>query len=211
MANQDFTKDPDSILLDLINNDNPGHNLTVAQVSLAVPTVVTTGQETDPSYLNRKTRLTVAPVQGSGYKDNVNVFYNRVAYRDVLVTEETTAVRFPLTTEGIDLLDRTNLSDIVVDINILHGLNLTEDDFWDQPLPSFEGLPPYDVKFVKLEAKPTSKIFVGGVNLKINPNPFDLANLPVKILNGLVYPSWQARAVNFVNSTMDQGPGVAFW
>lgn len=212
MANQDFTKDPDSILLDLINEDNPGHSFTAAEVTLAVPVVVTTGQETDPSWLNRKSRLTVSAVNGSGYADTVDVFYNRVAYRDVFPTTDPTSVKYPVTTEGIDLLDRVNLSDLLEDINATHALNLQTDDFWDAPLPTFEGLPPYDDKYVKLEARPTSKIFIGGVQLKINPNPFDLANMPVTTLQGLVYPSWQVRAVNFVSNTMsNNGAGGAFW
>ncbi len=212
MANQDFTKDPDNILLDLINVDNPGHTFTVAEVTLAVPTVVTTGSETDPSWLNRKSRLTVSAANGSGYADSVDVFYNRVAYRDVLTTTEADTVKYPVATETFDLLDRVNLSDLLTEINTRHALNIQPDDFWDMPLPTFTGLPPYDDAFVKLEAKTSSKIFIGGVQLKINPNPFDLANMPVTTLQGLVYPTWQVRAVNFVNGTMSGGgAGVAFW
>lgn len=211
MANLDYTKSPDQILLDLINEDNPGHTLTLAQVSLGAVSIVVDGSETEPSFNNRKSKLTVAATPGFGYADSVEVKYNRLHYRDIIPTDDPDTVRYPASTDAFDLLDRTLLSHLLPDINTRYGLNLVPDDFWDTDLPTFEGLPPYDDKYVKLEAKPASKIYIGGVNLKVNPNPFDLANMPVTVLEGLIYPSWQVRAINFVNGTMDQGPGIAYW
>lgn len=211
MANIDYTQSPDQILLSLIKEDNPGKVLDLSLITLGGPSIVTVGDETEPSFNNRKTKMTVTAVNGSGYKDTVDVNYNRLHYRDVLPTVDPSTVRYPVSTDTFDLGTNTVLSDLLPDINATYGLNLAADDFWEVPLPTFEGLPPYDDKFVKLEAKPASKIFIGGVNLKVNPNPYDLANLPVTTLNGLIYPSWQVRAINFVNGTMDQGPGIAYW
>jgi hypothetical protein len=211
MANIDYTKGPEDILIDLINDANPDNTLTLAQVALSTPSIVTDGTEVGPSFNNRKTKLTVSAIPGSGYSESVDVQYNRLHYRDVFPTTDADTIKYPVSTHTFDLADHTKLSDLVPQINQRYGLTLSADDFWEMPLPTFEGLPPYDDKFVKLEALPASKIFIGGVQLKVNPNPFDLANMPVTTLNGLVYPTWQVKFTNFVTETMDGGPGVAFW
>ncbi len=211
MAQIDYTQSPDEILLSLINNDNPGKNITLAQIALATPVVVTTGDETEPSFNNRKTKLRASAVANSGYSEYVDVNYNRLHFRDILTTTEASSVKYPLTTEAIDLGENTSLAELIPEINTHYGLNLQPEDFWNTTLPTFEGLPPYADKFVKLEAKPDSKVYIGGVQIKINPNPFDLANMPVTTLSGLIYPSWQARFVNFVSNTVDRGPGNTFW
>lgn len=211
MANSDYTKSPDQILLDLINTDNPDANLDLTEVTLSGPTIVTTGTETDPAYLNRKTKMTVTAVNGSGYKESVDVNYTRLHYRDVFTTADPDTVRFPVANRTFNLGSNTLLSHLLPEINATQNLNLQPEDFWDLPLPTFEGLPPYEDKFVKLEAKAESKIFIGGVMLKVNPNPYDLANLPVTTLSGLMYPTWQVKLVNFVDDVMDQGVGVAYW
>lgn len=211
MDQLDYTKSPDEILLTLINNDNPGKNITLAQVALATPSIVTTGDETEPSYLNRKTKLRASAIAGSGYAEYVDVQYNRLHFRDIMTATEDDTVKFPKTTEEITLGENTSLGQILPQINDRYGLNLQTSDIWDTMLPTFEGLPPYDDKYVKLEAKLDSKVYIGGVLIKINPNDFDLANMPVTTLNGLIYPTWQVRTVNFVSGTMDVGPGVSFW
>lgn len=211
MDQLDYTKSPDEILMTLINNDNPGKNITLAQVELATPSIVTTGDETDPSYLNRKTKLRASAVPGSGYAEYVDVQYNRLHFRDIMTATEDDSVKFPKTTEEILLGENTSLGQILPEINERYGLNLQTSDVWDTMLPTFEGLPPYDDKYVKLEAKLDSKIYIGGVLIKIHPNDYDLANMPVTTLQGLIYPTWQVRTVNFVSGTMDVGPGVNFW
>lgn len=211
MEQIDYTKSPDEILLTLINNDNPGKNITLAQVALATPSVVVDGSETGPSFNNRKTKLRVSAVNGSGYADYVDVSYSRIHFRDMLTPTEADTVKYPKTTEHFSLGENTALSHLLPQINSKYGVNLQPEDFWDTTLPTFEGLPPYDDKYVKLEAKPDSKIYIGGVLIKIDPNDYDLANMPVTTLGGLIYPTWQVRAVNFVNSVMDRGAGNAFW
>jgi hypothetical protein len=129
----------------------------------------------------------------------------------MLTPTEADTVKYPKTTEHFSLGENTALSHLLPQINSKYGVNLQPEDFWDTTLPTFEGLPPYDDKYVKLEAKPDSKIYIGGVLIKIDPNDYDLANMPVTTLGGLIYPTWQVRAVNFVNSVMDRGAGNAFW
>lgn len=211
MANSDYTKSPDEILLDLINTDNPGHNITLEQITLAPPSVVVTGTETDPSYLNRKTKVRVASVAGSGYTDYVDVTYNRIHFRDIITPTEDNTVQFPKTTEQFTIGTNVNLSDLVPQINSQYNINLQPGDYWNVPLPTFEGMPPYPESYVRLEAKADSKVYIGGVQIKINPNDYDLANLPVTTLSGLIYPTWQVRFTNFVSNTMDKGAGFTFW
>lgn len=188
----DYTKLPEQILLDLINNDN-STSFQMGQLLFSAPTV-RANDDGEPSHNNRRTSIRVTAAEGTGYTNYVNVQYNRIHFRDVFeVANPDPAIEFPVAAMEFDLGENARLTDLIPEINTRYGLNLQASDFWDRALPAFDGPPPYADSFVRLESKPESPVFVGGVRLRIKPNDYPLdQRLPNNTLSGLEYDntSW---------------------
>lgn len=186
----DYTKSPDEILVQLINDEN-GRNFSITDLDLlniAIAPDPVSGRE---SYNNSRTSIGVFAADGSGYKGNVGITYNRVPVRDVFGTTDDISVRYPNSEDGYKLQDRVNLVDLIPEINSRHAINLQPSDVFDIALPTFDGPPPYDPKYARLEIAGLHKVFFGGINIRVLPNDWDLNNMQYTELNGLVYPNDQ--------------------
>lgn len=184
----DYTKSPDEILVQLINDEN-SRTFTTADLDLtnvAIAPDPISGRET---FNNTRTSIGVAAADNSGYIGGVTVTYNRVPVRDVFKSTDPLSTRYPTSNDSYTLGDRTQLVDILPDINAKHSINITPSDVFDVPLPVFTGPPPYDPAYVRLEIAGIHKVFFGGINLRILPNDWALSNLQYVELGGLFYPT----------------------
>jgi hypothetical protein len=195
----DFTKAPDEVIVQLINEENSRH-FTVADLDLTNIAIAPDPVSNRPAFNNVRTSLSVAAAALSGYTGDVTIKYNRVAVRQVFPTEDPEDTRYPNSSDSYQLGERVNLIDLLAEINAKYSINIRPVDIFDMPLPQFEGPPPYDPAYVRLEMQGTSKVFLGGINLRILPNDWDLGEMQYSEMNGLTYPSYAA-----------QPPGMATW
>lgn len=166
----DFTKAPEQIVLDQINNDNTSA-LTLQQVSFGLPTVVS---GTSPV---RDTQVTVSAVANEGYSGSVVVQYNRVNISTVPGSRSTV---FP---KG----SAVNISDLIPQINTAYQINLTAADYTDAALPTFSGTPNEEHTF-QLVISSDSLPFENSVTLTVKANDIPLSTvITTATLNGLVY------------------------
>lgn len=192
----DYTKSPDEIIVQLINDENQ-RNFTVNDLDLTNVAVAPDPVFGRQPFNNRRTSVRVAAVPGSGYTNEVTVKYNRVHLRDVFPHEAADDVRYAESTEEFQLGERTQLAELLPEINAKYGINIRLEDIFEVALPTFDGPPPeggYPAKFVRLEMKMSSKVFVGGIQLRILPNDWDLSNMQHTELNGLYYPGYDVPA-----------------
>lgn len=184
----DYTKSPDEILVQLINDEN-NRSFTVDQLDLlniAIAPDPVNGRE---PFNNSRTSIGVFAADGSGYFGDVTVKYNRVPVREVFLTNDPESVRYPISFDTYKLNGRVNLVDLIPEINSRHAINLQPEDVYDIPLPTFdEAPPPHDPKYALLEIAGVHKVFFGGINLRIVPSDWDLNNMQYSELNGLNYP-----------------------
>jgi len=169
----DYTKSPEQILIDLINNDNAGaFPMTTALIEFAPATENTDAEATRDS-------IVVATAKaGSGYKGSQTFHYNRV---DLANVPGTRPVAFQ---KG----DATLVSELVEEINLAFGINLTAADYIDVELPVFAGDEPHETGQVVLTAKEGSLVWIGSLTLTINANDIELSTVLTNTeLNGLVY------------------------
>lgn len=165
----DFTKSDVQIIVDLINERNPGLALATDLVTFGLPTLNATD--------SRNTKVTVTAVDGSGYKNFKDLLYNRV---DMSVIPGARSIEFP---KG----DAVRISNLIPEINAAFGLNLTTNDYVDADLPLFTGEPNEKLDF-QLAANADSLIYIGSMILKIIAEDLDLAVVIANpILDGLVY------------------------
>lgn len=165
----DFTKGDTQIIVDLINERNPGLALTPALVTFGLPTLNATDA--------RNTKVTVTAVPGSGYKNFKDLLYNRV---DLSVIPGARSIEFP---KG----DAVKISDLISEINAAYGINLSSNDYVDADLPNFTGAPNEKLDF-QLAAGADSLVYHGSVTLKVIAEDLDLAVVIANpILDGLVY------------------------
>ncbi len=168
MANRDFTKAPEQILIDQINEDNTT-TFTPALLEFGVPA-------TDAGAKNTKVVITAAV--GSGYTGTRDIFYNRVDLATVPGARSTI----------FQVGNADQLSELVPEINTAYGINLTTDDFTEAAIPAFPGQMPHETQTIDLVAKATSLIWRGQVTLTLNANDIALsAAIPTNELNGLTY------------------------
>jgi hypothetical protein len=166
----DFTKLPQQIVIDLINNDN-STALTPDLLTFGLPTAATGDNPT------RNTELSLTAKAGSGYKGSVTVKYNRV---DLSTVPGARSVVFP---KG----DATKIADLIPEINAAYQLNLQPEDFVDGDLPAFAGQPNEQHDF-QLAAGADSLCFINSVTLTVHADDIDLASvITTQELNGLVY------------------------
>lgn len=167
----DFTKDPEQIVLDLINNDNTT-TITEAQVTFGLPSAAP--GETPPL----DTQLTLTAVALSGYTGSQTVTYNRVPFSTVPGSRSTTFA----------LGAAVNISDLVTAINAAYQLNLQPADFVDGALPTFTDEEPGETLPFDLVAGEDSLVFSGTVSLLVQRNDIALSSvITTTALSGLVY------------------------
>lgn len=166
----DFTKSANEILIDLINTTNS---------TALVPASVTFGPVAPTVSGNKNTGVKITAVNGSGYKGERDLTYDRVDIATVPGSRSTTFQKG----------DALKISDLIPEINTAYGLNLTADDYVDADLPVFAGTDPAEVHTVNLVAKAGSYIFTGTLELTVDGNDVDLATIiTITELDGLHYP-----------------------
>lgn len=188
----DYTKSPDEIIVQLINDEN-NRNFTIADLDLTNVAVAPDPVSGRQPFNNVRTSVNVVAVPGSGYWNQVNVKYNRVHLRTVFPNSDSTDVRYATSTDSYQKQDRVNLSDLLPEINAKYGINIRAQDIFDLALPTFDGPPPeggWPATYVRLEMQANSKVFAGGIQIQILPNDWDLNNMQTTELNGLYYPSY---------------------
>lgn len=187
----DYTQLPENILIDLINSDN-NTTFNVGELVLSAPEVVT-DEVSEPSFNNRFTRVKVtAPSNPNPETNSVSVKYRRLHYRDLFSTDDPNTEQYPLTNEEYRVDGLTRLAELIPQINQQFELNLQSNDFYDQPLPIFNeaNAEDYVRSDVRLEAKPNSLIYVGGVRLKLNLIPIPWTDLHTLLTSTMTAPSY---------------------
>jgi hypothetical protein len=167
----DFTKAPTEIVIDLINYDN-GTALRYDELEFGLPEAITGGHNTT---------VEVTAVEGvSSYSGSVQITYNRV---DLATVPGVRSRGMLVPPEGA-----TTISDIVDQINTRYAINLTPDDYFDDPLPDVWSHPADEQVPFTLRAKPESLIWIGQVDLTVYHEPVRLSDVIKKVvLSGLVY------------------------
>ncbi len=169
----DLTKAPNQVIIDLINADNAPLALTPELVTFGLPTAAT-GE--NPA---KNTELTVSAAEGSGYSGSVVITYNRVALGTIPTIAAAPA--------EFQLGNAQTLKDLIPEFNAKYGVNLTDDDYVDAPIPAFTG-ELNEEHTVQLVAKADSLIYIGSVDIVIKGEDIALASvLTNTALNGLVY------------------------
>lgn len=207
----DYTKPPGEIILDLIKEANPtnelAQNLTGTEYTLGAPSVVVIGDETDPAYMNRKTKVVALAVPGSGFGASRDLFYNRLHWRDVIPTTDPLSTEFGVATDPFIIDAETTLAELTAQINSRYELNLTVDDYFDVNLPDISSGP----ALVKLEAQGNSKIYIGGVMLQIQDGGMPLmVAIPTNVLSGLIYVQPDNVVVQ-LQSLLTQMEDPSYW
>lgn len=165
-----YTRSPEQIIVDQINIDNTHQVLTVAELSFGAPTA--------GSFSGKDTKVTVTAVNGQGYKDARDIFYNRV---DLANAAGALSTEFALGSA-------VNLSDLIPSINARYGINLTAADYTDVAIPAFPGSAPHETETLDIVAKATSLVWKGQLTITIDANDISLTTaIPNNTLSGLVY------------------------
>jgi anthranilate/para-aminobenzoate synthase component II len=168
----DFTLAPKQILLNLINADNPLHQLESADVTFEAPVATPEG--------SRNTSIVVIPGPFSPYDNRQSFYYNRL---DLGAVFNTLSTVFEKTSEV------NTLEDVVALVNARWAVNLTPDDVTLSPFPAFEGNfgESHTITFT-VRSSSLNFIGVGVITLAISVEkiPLDEA-FPNNVLNGLVY------------------------
>lgn len=147
----DIHKPALEILVDAINQEN--RTAFIAdELSFGLPF--------DKTLLNSdiNTAITLTPKTGSKYFSSVTVHYKRMDLDYIYKSSQI----------EITVGDRLLLSDLIPEINQYYGINLTVDDYYDQPLPTIDPLDPNKRLLVTLQAKPESILFIGSAIIALN-------------------------------------------
>jgi hypothetical protein len=142
----DFTKQPEEILVDLINADN-GTAFSVTQLYFGLPRVLPVGE-------NRNTTLDIFANEGSGYAGAVNVRYNRVSLSVVPGNRS----------RNFDVGNALSLRDLVARINERYGIRLTQRDYVNVAIPVMQ---PGERTAITLQAGADSLVYQGNTVLTL--------------------------------------------
>lgn len=182
----DFTKDEKQIVVDLINFDNSvgtGEEgthccaLTLEVVELGLPvTSVTTGGE------ERNTDIEVSALPGSGYTGSVTVSYNRLNIADFV----------PLRVEGgvlkLPVGDATMFADMIPEINVALGINLTTTSYEDGAIGEWLGQP-NEEKVITIPMSADNPVYIGSLEVTLMAEDIPLSSIITNmILMGLNLP-----------------------
>lgn len=172
----DFTKVSAEILVDLINEDNPGHGFTTGILQFGLPVAPAGGSPA------RNTELVVSAAADSGYSGSVTVLYNRVDMAEIP----------GLNNKIFPAGNAVNVSDLIPEINARYHINLQPSDYVDAALPPFTGEPNEDLNF-QVTANSDSLVWFGNVILTITANDIPLNTvITTTTLNGLNYVPYVA-------------------
>lgn len=157
----DYTKTPDQLLIDLINEDN-NTNLLPNLVVFSEPVV----EETEGATKN--TRINISAAVGSGYNDAVDLTYDRVPLGGFVGTIELVFLA--------EDPQNTTLVSLIPNLNTMLNINLTVDDFVDGPLPTFTDVPNQIIQ-VLVAATATSLVYIGDLSIGITNGGIDLSQV----------------------------------
>ena len=156
----DFTKDPDSLVLGLINDNNPSANLTKNEVDLLDPIAITT----HPGY---DTQLPVRWKTTGDMVGTVNVYYNRI---DLAVLFSLTGISLKEVNLDIDENHNVILNDkFYTELTRRYGVVFTPNDF------EFAGV---DGNFT-LSAKALNRAYKGNLAAVIERSLFSRVRDPI--------------------------------
>lgn len=168
----DFSKMPDQIVLDLINEENSS-SLTLELVEFGKPFIA--------SMAEANTELEVTAKDGSGYKGSVTVAYNRLDVQGFVPIMVGSGLVLPVG-------DAVKFSDLIPEINVALGINLTEGDYVDGDIGEWAGTL-NETKEIVIPMHAESYVFTGGLTLTLVTDDILLSEVIVNhILNGLNYP-----------------------
>lgn len=166
----DFSKLPDEVVFDLINEQN-GTALNNTMVTLGTPV-----REAGVG-VSYNTNITVTALETSDYAGSVTLGYNRLDVEGFLYGETLTLPRDEAVT----------FADLIPAINERLKTNITTDDYVDGPIGAWQGVP-NETKQIVITMKPSSKVFIGSLRLTLAHEEIPLSTVIVqKLLLGLVY------------------------
>lgn len=149
----DFTKDPAQLMVDMINFCNAATHaaLKTTDVVFGQPQA-----NLNPSAAGN-TQLLIDAATGTGYNGNQVITYNRQQVNIVtLVTGQDNV---------IPVGQATKISDLIPAINAKYGINLTEMEYTDGPLPAFAN--GVTSQLIQIPMLPTSLIWTGTLAIQI--------------------------------------------
>lgn len=182
----DFTRDEKQIVIDLINHDNsigsgePDAHccaLTLETVELGLPFASATAEEDE-----RNTDIEVSAIEGSGYSGSVTVSYNRLLIQEfVPLRIESGELKFPVG-------DAMMFADMVPEINIALGINLTADSYEDGEIGEWQGIP-NETKEIVIPMSADNPVYIGSLTLTLMAEDLPLSSVITNlVLMGLNLP-----------------------
>lgn len=166
----DYTRDEDTILVNLIREKNPNQVLTTSLVTFGFPNVHTPTPQED-----RNTVIVGTSVPGRRYTGSHAFYYNRQplsAFVNPHLDDQTTFI--------ID--GERSLVALLPRINERYNINLTADRIEDRAIPDLQagGI---DELQVPLTVTSSSRVFLGSITLILKPELIPLASV-IKIKRG---------------------------
>lgn len=152
----DYSKGSIVALFQLLSNKN-NILLDPTQWDVSEPSVYS-----DPLRPNINTVVVITPLLGTNNVNSRQVLYSRLDFNAVFSTA-------PIDVSKMDLSKIVNLSDLVPYLNIQFGLNMTDEDYVDTPLPAYDPVYPNKIRQVTIAAQPGSYFFVGNCTLNVGP------------------------------------------
>lgn len=179
----DITKPAHQILIDAINEENRT-SLDYLEFDYTDPVVASLTN----SDIN--TSLVLTPITASGYYNSSTVYYKRMDLAEIYSSKQI----------EIETGIRTLLSELIPEINLHYGINLTADDYIEQTLPVIDPLDPGAKLFVTLQATADSVLFFGSCDVFMDePAPItDLDNVERKFYMTVAIPNADPLIANKV-------------
>lgn len=147
----DISKPAHQILMEAINEENRT-SFDYLDFDFGVP---------EPATLERSdinTKITITPKVGSPYYNSRTIYYRRMDLAEIYASKQI----------EIEVGIRTELSELIDEINDFYGINLTADDYVPSGLPTPDPLDPGARLTVFLQAKMDSVLFMGGAQVILN-------------------------------------------
>lgn len=179
-----LNKTSDLLVLDFINEKNPGANLELTKIILGTPAV-----NAGDDKATRNTKMDVKARKNSGFIGDQNVTYNRLEGEKLFLN----------VTAYLDVKEPKSTDDLLDKLNEQYGLKITKDDIDATPIADGTNPPvtnPEDPDPTPVDHLVTFKsdcyAFLGAIPVKIGAKPQVGERLSLVItqtqLDGLVYP-----------------------
>ncbi len=179
----DITKPAHELLVEAINEENRT-SFVYTDFSYSDPEV--------SSLLNSdiNTRIVLTPNVGSPYYNSREFYYRRMDIEEIYRTKQI----------EIEIGARVDLSELIDEINEFYGINLTDDDYHDTPLPQIDPLNPTAKLTVQLVITDTSVLFYGSVEIALNEaaSIIDDDNIETKYYVAVALPNSNPDILNEV-------------